>query len=89
MNPLSPRDEMTLEEMFTTHGKVRLPNANPPRRTASDILHAIRANLTMVRDCTALKLAACKPGPSSFKSTAGLLRGFQEALGVIDSEWGR
>jgi hypothetical protein len=64
------------------------PLSEPPRRSDVEILHAIRANLEMARDLTALKLATLKSGSSSYKTTAGMLRGFNECLGVIESEWG-
>lgn len=63
------------------------PRTNPPR-SLPDVIDSILRNLEMARDCTALKLASLKPGSSAEKSTKGYLRGLQESITVIRTEWG-
>ncbi len=60
-----------------------------PARTDAQVLDSVRRNIEMARDLTALKLATLKSGSSSAKTTAGMLRAFNECLGVIESEGGQ
>lgn len=60
-----------------------------PARPLPEVIDSILRNLEMARDCTALKLASLKPGSSAQKSTAGYLRGIQEAIACVKSEGGR
>lgn len=72
--------------------EAHMPEMSPfatPARDPAQVLATYRANLLMARDCTALKLASLRSGTSAFKTTGGMLRGFQEALDLLDSEGGQ
>lgn len=63
-----------------------LPEAH--KRDPAQVLATYRANLLMARDVTALKLASLRSGSSAYKTTAGMLRAFNEALDLLASEMG-
>lgn len=77
---------------IVSYGQPARPSSaptEPPARPLPEVIDSILRNLEMARDCTALKLASLKPGSSAQKSTAGYLRGIQEAIACVKSEGGR